>query len=105
MPQEIAKKGKQQPENISYTMQQLVQYVNNLENTGGGALEVTGTCNEEDITIVIDQNEWNDTPVCFVGGYGQVVKTVETDKVLEHLPDILDYYFDKDSIFKVNKLN
>lgn len=108
MPQETIKEAsvtswKQQPP--PYTMQQLVQYVNNLGNTGGGALEVTGASNGEEITIVIDQNEWNDTPVCFVSGYGQVVKTVETEKVLENLPDILDYYFDKSTTFKINRLN
>lgn len=79
--------------------------MNNLEKTGGGAPEVTDASNGEEITIVIDQNEWNDTPVCFVGGYGQVVKTVETEKVLENLPDILDCYFNKSSTFKINKLN
>lgn len=92
-------------DNIPYTKQQLVQYVNDLGNTGGGALVVKGTCNNEEVIIVIDQNEWNDTPVCFVGGYGQVVKTVETEKVFEDLPDVLDYYFDKDTTFKVNRLN
>lgn len=92
-------------DNIPYTKQQLVQYVNDFGNTGGGALVVKGTCNNEEVIIVIDQNEWNDTPVCFVGGYGQVVKTVETEKVFEDLPDVLDYYFDKDTTFKVNRLN
>lgn len=96
---------KQQPESIPYTIQQLVQYVNDVGNTGGGALEVTGVSNGEDITIVIDQNEWNDTPVCFVGGYGYVVKTIKTEEVLENLPDILDYYFDKGATFKINRLN
>lgn len=110
MPQETTKEAsvtswKQQSESIPYTMQQLVQYVNNLGNTGGGALEVSGSSNGEEITIVIDQNEWNDTPTCFVGGYGQVVKTVETEKVLENLPNILDYYFDKSATFKINRLN
>lgn len=96
---------KQQPESIPYTIQQLVQYVNDVGNTGGGALEVTGVSNGEDITIVIDQNEWNDTPVCFVGGYGHVVKTIKTEEVPENLPDILDYYFDKGATFKINRLN
>ncbi|MCD8251912.1 MAG: hypothetical protein LUD40_07950 [Phocaeicola dorei] len=90
---------------IPYTMQQLVQYVNDLGNTGGDALKVKGTCNGEDITIVINQNEWNDTPVCFVGGYGQVLKTVETEKVLEDLPGVLDYYFDKNTSLTVERLN
>lgn len=95
---------KQQSDGI-LTMEQLVQCVCELGLTSDNVIEVTGICNHVDITILIDQNEWNGSSVCFIGGYGQVVKTVEPERVQKDLPGILDYYFDDFTAFKVNRLS
>lgn len=50
---------------------------------------------------MVAQTEWYDTPVCFVGGYGNPVAAIVRDKVAEKLPDVLDDYFDRDSVFTV----
>lgn len=87
---------------ISYTKKELVQYVDNMGQQGGGEIEVKGICQGEYVTIIIDQNEWHDTPVCFIGGYGHPVRTIKTDKVSKKLPDILNHYFDPDTEFIVD---
>lgn len=87
-----------------YTLDELVHYVNDLNNIGGGTLEILGKNNEEDITIIIDQNEWYDSAVCMIGGNGNPVKTIGTEKVLQELPKVLDYYFDKDTSFTVSRI-
>lgn len=75
-----------------YTKKELVQYVYDMGGYDGGSIEVSGHLGNEEETIVIDQNEWYDTPVCFIGGYGKPVKAIRQDKVLLELPDILDEY-------------
>lgn len=87
---------------VSYTKKELVQYVDNMGQQGGGEIEVKGICQGEYVTIIIDQNEWHDTPVCIIGGYGHPVRTIETDEISKKLPDILNHYFDPDTEFIVD---
>lgn len=85
----------------SYTKAELVDYINDMGNTGGGCIEVKGTGKGGEVVVVVDQNEWRDSPVCFIGGYGNEVRSIDPNNVLKELPDILDNYFDSDSIFTI----
>ena len=62
---------------------------------------MTGLNGGESHSVMVAQTEWYDTPVCFVGGYGNPVAAIVRDKVAEKLPDVLDDYFDRDSVFTV----
>lgn len=85
----------------SYKKEELVHYVNDMGHQGGGEIEGKGKCHGENITIIIDQNEWHDTAVCIFGGYGHYVTTIGTEEILQKMPDILDLYFDHDTTFIV----
>lgn len=86
----------------SYTKGELVALIDKIGYDSGGEIEVTGRNGGEDLSIVIAQTEWYDTPVCFVGGYGNPVAAICYDEVTEKLPGVLDDYFDSDSVFMVD---
>lgn len=86
-----------------YTKEELVNYISDLGQLGGGCINITGKCNGELIEIIVDQNEWNDSPVCLVGGYGYNVQNIEPQKILKELPDVLNNYFDCDSDFTIEE--
>lgn len=85
-----------------YTKDELVALVDEIGDDSGGKIGVTGRNGGENLTIVIARTEWYDTPVCFVGGYGNPVAAIARNEVTQKLPDVLDDYFDRDSVFTVD---
>jgi len=79
----------------------IVALIDRIGCNSGGEFEVTGLNGGESHSVMVAQTEWYDTPVCFVGGYGNPVAAIVRDKVAEKLPDVLDDYFDRDSVFTV----
>ena len=73
----------------TYTKDELVALVDRIGCNSGGEIEVTGCNGGESFSVVIAQTEWYDTPVCFVGGYGNPVAAIARDKVAEKLPGVL----------------
>lgn len=88
-----------------YTKEELVALIEQIGCNSGRGIEVTGQNGGENLTIVIAQTEWYDTPVCFVGGYGNPVAAIGHDEVTEKLPGMLDDYFDKDSVFTIEEIS
>lgn len=84
-----------------YTKEELVALIERIGCNSGGEIEVTGLNGGENVSIIVTQTEWYDTPVCFVGGYGNPVAAIVRDKVAEKLPGVLDDYFDRGSAFTV----
>lgn len=84
-----------------YTKEELVALIERIGCNSGGEIEVTGLNGGENVSIIVAQTEWYDTPVCFVGGYGNPVAAIVRDKVAEKLPGVLDDYFDRGSVFTV----
>lgn len=84
-----------------YTKEELVALVDRIGCNSGGEIEVTGLHGSEKTSVMVAQTEWYDTPVCFVGGYGNSVTAIDCNEVAEKLPGVLDDYFDKDSVFTV----
>lgn len=85
----------------TYTKDELVTLIDKIGYDSGGEIEVTGLNGGESFSVMVAQTEWYDTPVCFVGGYGNPVAAIVRDKVAEKMPGVLDDYFDRDSAFTV----
>ena len=85
----------------TYTKDELVALIDRIGCNSGGEFEVTGLNGGESHSVMVAQTEWYDSPVCFVGGYGNPVEAIVRDKVAENLPDVLDDSFDSDSVFTV----
>lgn len=85
-----------------YTKDELIALIDKIGYNNGREIEVTGQNGGENLTIVIAQTEWYDTPVYFVGGYGNPIAAIGRDEIAEKLPGVLDDYFDRDSVFMVN---
>ena len=85
----------------TYTKDELVALIDRIGCNSGGEIEVTGLNGGESFSVMVAQTEWYDTPVCFVGGYGNSIVAIDFDEVTEKLPGVLDDYFDKDSVFTV----
>lgn len=83
-------------------MQELIQRVDRLAYNSGGAVEVCGIRNGKENALIIDQNEFNDSPVCLIGGLGNPVVTINPYNAEKELPGVLEKYFDPDSPFDVN---
>ncbi len=66
---------------------------------------MTGLNGGENVSVIVAQTEWYDTPVCFVGGYGNSVAAIDFDDVAKKLPGVLDDYFDKDTVFTVKEIS
>lgn len=86
-----------------YTKDELAALIDKHGNNSGGEIEVTGSNGGENFSIMVEQTEWYDTPVCLIGGYGNHVAAIGRDEVVEKLPAILDDYFDKDSVFTIRE--
>ncbi len=85
----------------TYTKDELVALIDRIGCNSCGEIEVSGLNGGENHSVMVAQTEWYDTPVCFVGGYGNPVAAIVRDKVAEKLSGVLDDYFDKDSVFTV----
>lgn len=88
-----------------YTKEELVALIDRIGCNSGGEIEVTGLNGGENFSVIVAQTEWYDTPVCFVGGYGNSVAAIDCNEVAEKLPGVLDDYFDKDSVFTVKEIS
>lgn len=88
-----------------YTKEEFVALIDRIGCNSGGEIEVTGLNGGENFSIIVAQTEWYDTPVCFVGGYGNSVVAIDCDEVAGKLPAVLDDYFDKDSVFTVKEIS
>lgn len=89
----------------TYTKEELVALIDQIGCNSGGEIEVTGLNGSEKTSVIVAQTEWYDTPVCFVGGYGNSVAAIDCNEVMEKLPGVLDDYFDKDSVFTVVEIS
>lgn len=83
-------------------MQELIQLVNKLAFNSGGALKVSGIQDGIEYALIIDQTEFNDTPVCLIGGLGNHVEAISPYDTEKNLPAVLGRYFDPDTTFDVN---
>lgn len=92
-------------EQKNYTKEELVALIDRIGCNSGGEIEVTGLNGGEEHSVMVAQTEWYDTPVCFVGGYGNSVAAIDFDDVAKKLPGVLDDYFDKDSVFTVKEIS
>ena len=88
-----------------YTKEELVALLDRIGCNSGGEIEVTGLNGGENVSVIVAQTEWYDTPVCFVGGYGNSVAAIDFDDVAKKLPGVLDDYFDKDTVFTVKEIS
>ena len=72
-----------------YTKEELVALIDRIGCNSGGEIEVTGLNGGENVSVIVAQTEWYDTPVCFVGGYGNSVAAIDFDDVAKKLPGVL----------------
>jgi hypothetical protein len=79
-------------ENINIT--ELVSIIDRLGAEGGGSVEVTGTRRGKPCSVMVQQTEWHDTPVCLVGGYGHEVTSIQPAEVTNVLHCVIGNYLD-----------
>ena len=84
-------------------IKELVETIDRLGTGGGGSVEVTGTWRGERCSIMVQQTEWHDSPVCLVGGYGHDVSAMRPGDVAETLHCVIGNYLDGDT-FSVENL-
>lgn len=88
-------------ENID--IRELTAIIDRLGAEGGGTVEITGTRRGVPRTIVAQQTEWHDSPVCLVGGYGHEVSSIRPSDVSGVLHCVIGNYLDVES-FSVKPL-